>query len=50
MRLSYMLGGWWYVVYYGAKDIGDKYNIQNGPWPWSLKFFMETKKHVFFII
>ncbi len=42
--LSYLLGGYWYVEYYGVnRDI-----ILAGPWPWAHSFFMEVKEHVFF--
>ncbi|OEG00108.1 hypothetical protein BHF71_06170 [Vulcanibacillus modesticaldus] len=48
--ISYIVGGWWYWVYYGAKEVGDKYVIKGGPWPWAHGFFMETKEHLFFIV
>jgi hypothetical protein len=41
--LAYLVGGYWYVVFYGA----DKAIIQAGPWPHAHSFFMETKEHVF---
>ena len=44
MWLSYLLGGYWYVRYYGA----DKALINAGPWPFAHSFFMETKEHLFF--
>jgi len=44
--LSYVLGGYWYVAFYGA----DKAVILKGPWPEAHKFFMETKEHAFFIL
>lgn len=47
---SYIAGGWWYWVYYGAKEIGDKYVIKGGPWPWAHSFVMEVKEHVFFLL
>jgi hypothetical protein len=49
--LSYLIGGWWYVVYYGA-DVSnsDKSIILAGPWKWSHSFFMETKEHIFFMM
>ncbi|MFZ3206811.1 MAG: hypothetical protein WA161_23465 [Pseudomonas sp.] len=43
MWLSYLLGGYWYVRYYGA----DKALINAGPWPFAHSFFMETKEHLF---
>jgi hypothetical protein len=51
MWLAYLLGGWWYVVYYGAADSGsDKSIILAGPWKWSHTFFMEAKEHLFFML
>lgn len=44
MWLSYLLGGYWYVRYYGA----DKALINAGPWPFAHSLFMETKEHLFF--
>jgi hypothetical protein len=46
MWLAYVVGGYWYVVYYGA----DKAIINAGPWPYSHSFFMETKEHVFLML
>jgi len=43
--LAWVLGGYWYVVYYYA----EKAAILKGPWPWAHDFFMETKEHLFFI-
>lgn len=40
---SYLVGGYWYVFYYGA----DKARIVAGPWPFAHSFVMETKEHVF---
>jgi hypothetical protein len=49
--LSYLIGGWWYVVYYGAAVINsDKSIILAGPWKWSHSFFMEAKEHIFFML
>lgn len=48
--LSYLIGGWWYWVYYGAKDIGDKFIIKAGEFPWAHSYFMEVKEHIFFIL
>lgn len=42
MWLSFLIAGYWYVVYYGA----DKAIILKGPWPFAHKFFMEMKEHV----
>ncbi len=41
--LAYIVGGYWYVVYYG----GDKALIKAGPWPFAHGFVMETKEHLF---
>ncbi|MDW6005053.1 hypothetical protein [Vibrio mangrovi] len=46
MWLTYLIGGYWYVVFYG----GDKAVIKAGPWPFAHSFFMETKEHVFFML
>jgi hypothetical protein len=43
--LAWVLGGFWYVVYYPA----ERAIILKGPWPWAHNFFMETKEHLFFI-
>ena len=44
--LSYVIGGWWYVVYYASeRDI-----IRAGPWKWAHTFFMEYKEHLFFAL
>ena len=49
--LSYLIGGWWYVVYYGAAvSNSDKSIILAGPWKWSHSFFMEAKEHIFFML
>ena len=49
--LSYLFGGWWYVVYYGvAVRNSDKSIILAGPWKWSHSFFMEAKEHIFFML
>jgi hypothetical protein len=49
--LSYLIGGWWYVVYYGAAvSKSDKSIILAGPWKWSHSFFMEAKEHIFFML
>ncbi len=46
ITLSYIIGGWWYVVYYaGERDI-----IRAGPWKWAHTFFMEFKEHFFFAL
>jgi hypothetical protein len=44
--LSYVLGGYWYVTFYGA----DKAIIKAGPWPWAHSFSMEVKEHLFFTL
>ena len=49
--LSYLIGGWWYVVYYGAAvSNSDRSIILAGPWKWSHSFFMEAKEHIFFML
>ena len=46
MITSYVLGGWWYVVYYAhERDV-----IRSGAWKWAHTFFMEWKEHVFFAL
>ncbi len=51
MWLSFLIGGWWYVVYYGlAISSSDKSIILAGPWKWSHTFFMEAKEHIFFML
>lgn len=40
---SYLVGGYWYVLFYGA----DKARIVAGPWPFAHTIFMETKEHIF---
>ncbi len=45
MAATWILGGYWYVNFYGA----EKAIILAGPWPWAHSFFMETKEHLFFI-
>ena len=42
MWLAYLIGGYWYVLYYSA----DKALILKGPWPFAHDFFMEMKEHV----
>ncbi len=43
MWLTYLIAGYWYVVFYGP----DKAIIKAGPWPFGHNFFMEVKEHVF---
>lgn len=46
MVASFVLGGWWYVVYYAhERDV-----IRAGAWKWAHTFFMEWKEHVFFAL
>jgi hypothetical protein len=46
MILSYVIGGWWYVVYYAhERDV-----IRAGAWKWAHTFFMEWKEHFFFAL
>ena len=42
---AWILGGYWYVTFYGA----EKAIILGGPWPLAHTLFMETKEHLFFI-
>jgi len=44
ITLSFLIGGYWYVVYYGA----DRDIIKAGQWPWAHNYFMEVKEHLFF--
>jgi hypothetical protein len=44
--LAYIVGGYWYVVYYGP----DKAIIKSGPWPFAHNIFMEVKEHVFLML
>ena len=46
MWVAYLVGGYWYVTYYGA----EKALIVAGPWPAAHGFVMETKEHVFLIL
>ncbi len=46
MILSYIIGGWWYVVHYASeRDV-----IRAGAWKWAHTFFMEFKEHFFFAL
>jgi len=42
MWLAFLIAGYWYVFSYPV----DKAIILKGPWPFSHKFFMETKEHL----
>ena len=44
--LSYVTGGYWYVVHYGA----DEALIKAGAWPWAHNLVMEVKEHTFFMV
>ena len=46
MWLTYILAGYWYVVYYNA----DKAIIKAGPWAFGHNFFMEFKEHAFLML
>ena len=46
MVLSFLIGGYWYVVYYGH----DRDIIKAGQWPWAHNYFMEVKEHLFFLL
>lgn len=45
--LSWLVGGYYYVSYYGANV---KSIIKSGPEPWAHSVFMETKEHVFLFL
>lgn len=42
--LAYVIGGYWYVVYYGH----DRDIIKAGQWAFAHNYFMEVKEHLFF--
>jgi len=44
--MTYFLGGYFYVVYYGV----DKAIIKAGPWAFGHNFFMEVKEHLFLML
>jgi hypothetical protein len=44
--LSYLFGGYWYVVNYGH----DRDIIKAGQWAWAHNYFMEVKEHIFFVM
>ena len=44
--LAYIIGGYWYVVYYGH----DRDIIKAGQCPWAHNYFMEVKEHLFFMM
>jgi hypothetical protein len=46
MWLTYIIGGYWYVVHYGP----EKAIVQAGPWSFAHSFFMENKEHVFLML
>lgn len=46
MWLTYFLGGYFYVVYYGV----DKAFIKAGPWAFGHNFLMEAKEHIFLML
>jgi hypothetical protein len=46
MWLSFIVGGWWYVVSYPA----DKAIILGGPWRFAHSYFMETKEHLVILL
>ncbi len=46
MWLSFLAGGYWYVVFYPA----DKALILKGPWPFAHEYFMETKEHLVILL
>jgi hypothetical protein len=46
MVVAFLVGGYWYVVYYGA----DRDIIKAGKWPWAHNYFMEVKEHLFFVM
>jgi len=44
--LTYIIGGYWYVLYYGP----EKAIIKSGPWAFGHNIFMETKEHIFLML
>ena len=46
MWLSFLIAGYWYVVFYKT----DKAIILKGPWPFTHNFFMETKEHLVILL
>lgn len=44
--LTYIIGGYWYVVHYAP----EKAIIKAGPWSFGHGIFMETKEHVFLML
>jgi hypothetical protein len=46
MWLAYLIGGYWYVVFYAT----DKALILKGPWPFAHNFVMEMKEHVILML
>ncbi len=46
MWLSFLVGGYWYVVFYPA----DKTIVLKGPWPFAHSYFMETKEHLVILL
>jgi hypothetical protein len=46
MWLTYVVGGYWYVTYYGD----DKAIILAGPWAFAHSLFMESKEHLFLML
>jgi hypothetical protein len=44
--LTYVVGGYWYLVFYAA----DKALIKKGPWPFAHNLVMESKEHVFLLL
>jgi hypothetical protein len=46
IAFAYLIGGYWYVVYYGH----DRDIIKAGQWPWAHNYFMEVKEHIFFVM
>ncbi len=44
--MTYIIGGYWYVVHYGP----EKAIIKAGPWSFAHGIFMEVKEHVFFML
>src|SRR3989344_8712170 len=47
LLLSWVLGGYYYVVHYGPEV---KPLIKKGPMPWAHGIIMETKEHVFLFL
>ncbi|GMQ95258.1 MAG: hypothetical protein BMS9Abin13_371 [Patescibacteria group bacterium] len=45
--LSWLIGGYYYVIYYGAAV---KPTIKEGAYPWAHTLLMESKEHIFLFL